>query len=55
MVVNAVDPYAPKTDVVTCNLGGCTVYDRKEKFVKNGEFTVELKPGQGVFIIADEK
>jgi hypothetical protein len=55
MVVNAVDPYAPKTDVVTCNLNECTVYDQKQTLVKNGTFSVELKPGQGVFIIVDEK
>ena len=55
MVVNAVDPYTPKTDVVTCNLGKCTVYDQKQTISKDGAFSVELKPGQGVFILVDEK
>jgi hypothetical protein len=55
MVVNAVDPYAPKTDVVTCNLNECTVYDQKQTLVKNGTFSIELKPGQGVFIVTNGK
>ena len=54
MLVNAVDPYVGKTDEVRCSLKGCTVYDRGEKSHKDGEFTVTLKPGQGVFITMDK-
>ncbi len=55
MVVNAEDPYAPKTDEVRCSLKNCTVYDKKQKSYQSGEFTVTLAPGQGVFIIVDKE